>query len=97
MVQSQRIDVELLRWNDWNISHIARHEVTVREVGEVCESGPLIDGTYKDRLRLLGRTRSGRVLAVILAPEEDGVYYTITARPASRKERAFYQERSAGQ
>jgi hypothetical protein len=31
------------------------------------------------------------MLAIILDPEGRGVYYPVTARPASRKERALYQ------
>jgi hypothetical protein len=37
------------------------------------------------------------MLAVILDPEEEeGVYYPVTARPASRKERRLYREQKGG-
>lgn len=84
--------VRRLRWNTWNERHIARHRVTRDEVEEVCHGNPVPSQTYKDRLRVVGPTRSGRMLTVILAPEGGGVYYPVTARPASRKERLQYRE-----
>lgn len=48
--------------------------------------------TYKSRLRLIGPTGNGRMLTIILAPEDQNTYYTITARPASRSERRRYAE-----
>jgi uncharacterized DUF497 family protein len=31
-------------------------------------------------------------LAIVLEPQGDGIYYVVTARPASRRERRRYQE-----
>ncbi len=85
--------ISRLRWDDWNRAHIARHDVTRDEAEEVCH-GPYIDGeANKGRIILIGPTATGRMLAVILDPEpEPGVYYPVSARPASRKERRQYQE-----
>jgi uncharacterized protein len=85
--------VRRLIWDSWNIAHIARHDVIPEEVEEVCHGQPITSQTYKGRLRVVGPTRSRRMLTVILAPtEEPGVYYPITARPADRKERRNYDE-----
>jgi len=86
------IFVRRLRFNEWNIDHIARHDVTPEEVEEVCQGKPAFSATYNDRLRVIGPTRAGRMLTVILAPEDDDTYYPVTARPASRKERRRYEE-----
>jgi uncharacterized DUF497 family protein len=45
---------------------------------------------------LLGTTSAGRILAVILDPEEETIFYAVTAQPASRKERHRYQVEQAG-
>lgn len=79
-------------WDEWNVAHIARHGIAQDEVEEICRSKPLTSATYKGRLRVIGETRMGRMLTAILAPKGKGVYYPVTARPASRKERKIYQE-----
>ncbi len=85
--------VRRLIWDTWNIAHIARHDVIPEEVEEVCHGQPVTSQTYNGRLRVVGPTRSHRMLTVILAPtEEPGVYYPVTARPADRKERRNYGE-----
>jgi uncharacterized protein len=91
------VDIRRLRFNDWNIDHIALHGVTPEEVEEACRIAPMFSETYRERLRLIGPTANGRMLTVILGPEEAGVFYPITARPASRKERRRYQERGSGE
>ena len=84
------ITVRRLVWDPWNVGHIARHQVSPEEVEEVCQGNPLVLTGYMARLIVIGPTREGRMVAAILAPEETGVYYPVTARPASRKERALY-------
>jgi len=82
--------VRRLRWTDWSATHIARHGVLPEEVEQVCHSDSWVSETYGGRLRLVGPTSQERILTVILAPEGSGVYFPITARPASRKERQRY-------
>ncbi|HLF72173.1 MAG TPA: BrnT family toxin [Dehalococcoidia bacterium] len=84
--------VRKLRWDIWNVAHIARHDVTPDEVQQVCKREPFASQTYRERLRLIGPTSAGRMLTIILEPEGAGVFYVITARPASRKERRRYEE-----
>ena len=44
---------------------------------------------------VIGPTSAGRMLTVVIDPEGDGVYYPVTARPASRRERAVYAREKA--
>jgi uncharacterized protein len=89
--------VRKLIWDAWNKTHIARHGVIPDEVEEVCHGDHEEDEAKKGRLMLIGVTRSGRVLSIVLDPEpEPEVYYPITARPASRKERRYYKKRKEG-
>lgn len=83
--------VNKLVWDEWNVAHIARHGVSQTEVEEVCQADPMLSQTYNDRLRVVGSTKAGRILTLILAPRDEGVYYPVTARSASRKERKRYQ------
>ena len=91
------LDVRHLIWEPGNVAHIARHQVIPEEVEEVCHGRPMTSATYAGRLRVVGPTRSGRMLTVILAPQGEGIYYPVTARPASRKERRRYQEQQGGE
>lgn len=84
--------VRHLVWDSWNIDHIARHEVTPEEVDEACHGDHSIRETYEGRLMIIGPTGSGRLLAIVLAPKEVGVYYPVTAWPASGKLRRIYEQ-----
>jgi uncharacterized DUF497 family protein len=75
-----------LVWDEWNIKHIAKHNVTKLEVEEVFAKTVRAKRSYKGRLVVFGKTKKKRLLAVVLEKEKSG-YYTLTARDASRKER----------
>ena len=92
------IFIKQLVWEDWNIAHISKHTVVKSEVEEVCHGDSLERETYKNRIMLIGLTKEKRTLAVVLEPykEEKGVYYTMSARDASRKERSEYQKERGG-
>ncbi len=91
---NQPIVVRHLNWDPWNEDHIAKHAVTREEVEDVFRGSPIFMDSYKNRIVAIGPTREGRILAVALDPEPEGeaVYYPVSARPASRKERGYYQE-----
>lgn len=65
------ITIRRLIWDDWNIAHIARHDVTPDEVEEVCHGDPMTSQTYKRRIRVIGPTETGRMLTVILTHAEE--------------------------
>ena len=90
------IVVSRLLWDPWNVGHMARHQVSPEEVEEICQGNPLVLTGYLARLIVLGPTAEGRIVAVVLAPQEAGVYYPVTARPASRRERALYRREKGG-
>jgi uncharacterized DUF497 family protein len=91
------VKVRKLKWDAWNEAHIARHGVSRDEVEEVCHNDPESDEAKEGRIMLIGATRSARMLSVVLDPEpEPEVYYPVTARPTSRKERRYYMEKKGG-
>jgi uncharacterized DUF497 family protein len=92
------ITVRRLVWDDFNVPHIARHDVTPDEAEVVCHGVHIVREAYGGRIMLIGPTLRRRMLAVFLAPElEADVYYPVTARRASRKERAIYDRSQKGQ
>jgi len=70
--------------------HIARHQVSVAEVEELVEADPFVTRTREGRYRLIGQTRAGRYLCVIVAPRGHGSYALVTARDADDAERRHY-------
>ncbi len=86
------IYIRELLWNDWNIEHIARHNVSPHEVEEVCYSNPFVTRARNKTLRSIGQTYSGRFLVIFLAPRGKGSYFVVTAREATEAERRrFYK------
>ena len=81
------IKIRQLIWDDWNVKHISSHKVSPREVEEACKLIKKIFKTYKERLIILGKTKKGRLITVVLAKESKGKYYVVTARDISKKER----------
>jgi uncharacterized DUF497 family protein len=82
------IQIKKLVWTEKNIEHIARHDVTRDEVEEVCHGVHVAKDAHAGRAMIIGPTKSGRALCIILDPEEViGVWYPVTARSADRGER----------
>src|SRR5690349_19350352 len=90
------LTIRRLIWDPGNIAHIALHQVTIEEVEAACHGDPVTLQTYLSRIIVIGPTEAGRILAVVLDPVEADVYYPITARSASRKERRYYTQQKAG-
>lgn len=82
--------INRLEWDEENIEHIARHNVLVSEVEEVCYSRPLIVRLRKDRWLVYGQTLAGRYLFVVIGISKEGIARCITARTMTAKERRTY-------
>jgi uncharacterized DUF497 family protein len=86
-------DAELFDWDEANIAHVAEHGVTPSEAEEVVANHPLdLDYSFRNgemRLRQVGETSAGRVLAVITMIRNRRIR-VITAYPASRSLRVTY-------
>ena len=89
--------IRRLIWDSWNVAHIARHQVNPEEAEEVCHADPVVQQGDKGRFLVFGPTKSGRMLTVVLDPEGESVYYPVTARAASKRERAIYAQEKAGE
>ncbi len=80
------LELTSLIWDEFNITHITKHGVSVEEVETACRSYIYVDTTYGGRYLLVGRTNSGRLISIVLT-QIDNQYYIITARDSSRGER----------
>ena len=87
-----------LIWDDWNQDHIAKHAVLPEEAEEVFAGAPVVHETYKQRLQVIGPTLARRMLSIVVGrvPAQPDSWYVFSARPASRKERAFYAQAKGG-
>lgn len=83
------IRVRSLLWDEFNSSHVAKHAVTVEEVEQVCAWRVEAWPGQKDRFLVVGKTKTGRIITIILARKYDKTFYPVTARDASRKERGW--------
>ena len=96
------VEITELLWDDQNIAHIARHNVTVVEVSEVVfgESSLFFEmdqPSRPGRVGAFGVTTAGRGLAVYLdTPTSHGASYVLTARPLTAKERQTYDQLKEG-
>lgn len=87
------IVVEELIINKDRPEHIAKHDVEEAEVRDVVEGNYTYIQGKLGRWILIGKTKKGRILAVIVgAREKRGVYGLVTARPANTEERSFFDE-----
>lgn len=80
-----------LWWDPGNVSHVARHGVTTREVEAVYRGLFVFGSAYGGRFTIIGRTDGGRMLTIVLEPFAASHYYPVTARPSSRAERRQYE------
>jgi len=76
-----------LIWTERNISHIAKHGVSVKEVEEAIRDRYAIVLKHKGRYALIG-SAWGRILFIVLEKIND----EFTARDANRKEKKRYKK-----
>ena len=80
------IVVKGLIWDEWNREHLGKHKITIEEVEEVCHGKHKTGESFRKRIVLDGKTKTGRMITIILSPEDknlqpyrNGIYYVITA------------------
>src|SRR5579862_5371154 len=85
--------IETLIVDEHRIEHIARHQVTLQEVQEIVFGDFAYIKGREDRWLLIGQTRAGRFLTVVVGKRSaKNAYGLVTARPSRRDERSFYNE-----
>lgn len=85
--------IKKLVWDEWNISHIVRHNVSPEEVEAVCKSKNLFNRWKNKLYRVIGQTEEGRYLTILLAKRLSQSYFPVTARDSTDKERKSFKKR----
>lgn len=94
----KKIVIKKLIWDEWNVTHIAEHDVAPSEVEEVCQGTVKAYESYDGRYEVIEQTKKGRILMVILDPEpQEGEYYIVTAHTANKKDRIIYLKEKGGE
>jgi len=87
-----RIVIKKLLWDAYNIEHIKKHSITVGEAEEAVKN--FISHKKGKRGRCIAIGKSGsRIISLIVRRESVGVYYLVTARDSSKKERRDIYEK----
>lgn len=87
-----RIKIKKLIWDEYNIEHIKKHNVTIKEVEEAIENFIAHKQAVQGRYIAMGRV-GPRLISIVVKRIEPGSYYPISARDSSKKERqAIYEK-----
>ena len=87
-----RIVIKELIWNAYNVEHIKKHNVTVDEAEEVGKHFISHKKGKNGRYLAVGRSGS-RLISLVVKRKKVGIYYLVTARDSSRKERREIYEK----
>lgn len=87
-----RIVIKELVWDAYNIEHIKKHNITVDEVEKVGKNFISHKKGKKGRYLAIGKAGS-RLISLVIKRESIGVYYLVTARDSSKKERKEIYEK----
>lgn len=83
-----------LEWDEDNVFHLARHEVSLEEAEEACFSRSSCLEKARGKLYYLtGQIEAGRYLFLVVKYLGQGKAKVITARDMDRKEKARYKKR----
>jgi hypothetical protein len=83
--------IRKLIFDEWNLHHIARHNIERDEVVEACFPTRLLRRGKGNSQLVYGQTDAGRFIIVVVAPRGQGAYYVITARDMVQSERRRYR------
>lgn len=78
-------------WNEINIAHIARHNVSPDEVETAFENALFRKGR-DGRYLVYGTTDSGRYLFIVIVVDKSGLARVITARNMMPTEKRYYNK-----
>ena len=78
-------------WDDENVAHIARHDVSSSEVEEMLLSNPVIRRGPDGRYLAYGRTENDRMLFAVYVRRPRGRVRVLTARDMIERERRLYR------
>ena len=81
------IIITSLEWDSFNTEHIFKHGLTRDDVELACNHILQMADSHNNRSRVICELPNGQIITIILAYKGNNMYYPVSARPASRKER----------
>jgi uncharacterized DUF497 family protein len=83
------------RWNDWNVEHLAKHDVDPDEAEQVVieARAPYPLGRSDGKYLVWGPGRADRLLQVVFVLDDDGRVFVIHARPLTDAEKHRFRRR----
>jgi hypothetical protein len=88
------MDISRFDWDEENVGHLARHEVTPDESEQVIQNRPVDLGTElrngEERVAQVGETDAERILIVVTTMKDKKIR-VITAWPAKERFRRYFQ------
>ena len=89
------VEITEFEWDDSNIEHILRHNVSPDEIEDVAfDDEPWIKKGRKGTRYILGYTAAGRYLFTIYVIKSKGIARVITSMDMDEKTRKLYKRRS---
>lgn len=86
-------EIRVLEWDSEREAHIARHGVTIDEVGEVFRDLPFLRRVGGKVYQVFGQTDAGRYLMVVALGLGNRRGWLRTAREMTQSERRMYLKR----
>lgn len=91
--QAQSEVVVLFDWNDENVGHLARHQISAAEAEQVIQNRPVDLDEHprngEERIVQVGETDTGRIL-IVVSTMLDRKVQVITAWPAKERLRRYF-------
>lgn len=87
-----RIIIRKLIWDEWNREHINKHKVTIDEAEEAVKNFIAHRKGKKGRYIAIGKSGT-RLISLVIRRENTGVYYPVSVRDSSKKERRDIYEK----
>jgi len=86
--------VEDVIWDENNVEHLAAHQVKPEEVEDVIWDDPWFERRRgRQRYYVYGQTSGGRYLFIVLDREYNSVFYVVTARDMTDREKEYYRRK----
>jgi uncharacterized DUF497 family protein len=88
------VELTEFEWDESNIEHILRHDVSPDEVeGVAFDDEPWIKKGRKGARYMLGYTAAGRYLFTVYVTKSKGIATVITSKDMDEKTRKLYKSR----
>ena len=92
------MEIRRLLWDDVNDPHLLQHGITADKADELVKLDVWVVSrhpSYPDQVRIVGHTRSGRWLTIVLEPTHlRDVWRPVTGWDATHEEVAYWREQN---